>query len=487
MQDRNDQDQAEEITRRLQTLADEHSLTTIARRTGTPPASMHRYLNGARIPADFCARLSREFQVNPVWLINGEGSRDIADVSQGTQQLAGNVLELVNAMSAVAHMRLGALAGKHHLKVLRELNDSLLRYEGLRKKLNANTQPVFRDLLDQLEKALKKRDFERAFELREAVIQVERLCDTPELTNRMDMLLAHCAVAELDVDSSLQYLQRHVRDQLVNAEILSDENCESFLRLALSMYANGKTRAALRLCNAAVELADDTRESWASFAALQFFRGHIMANTGELYAGLSLMQQYRERTQNARLPAQRRMIGQAMLMAGLLTLDEAYHYSEDNEIKATYLLEFADWQGDTEAMTRALEFYDTKLDEQRMPVMHAMFTRAFVAPGKNALTRFETEMQRQLPHELEIPDYNSCRARILLAAGDKPGARKIVQQVDAYITDEGVRPDVTVMVLARHYRNVVECGMRGEISRRAGDFFRELAAKGYRCLEPRDA
>ena len=124
-----DSTSAEAVRGRLNILTENHAQAEIARRTGFPPANVHRFLKGGKIPADFCGAVVREFGINPAWLLTGEGAPRLSDVTEGTMRMAGNVLELVEAMSAVARMRLGSLTGKHHLRVLRELNDALEDHE----------------------------------------------------------------------------------------------------------------------------------------------------------------------------------------------------------------------------------------------------------------------------------------------------------------------------------------------------------------------
>ena len=59
---------------RLQQLAQTHSQAELARKTGFPPANVHRFLKAGKVPADFCEALVREFGVNPAWLLAGEGT-----------------------------------------------------------------------------------------------------------------------------------------------------------------------------------------------------------------------------------------------------------------------------------------------------------------------------------------------------------------------------------------------------------------------------
>lgn len=113
------------INQRVRELVHQHSLSDVARRTDTPVTSVHRYLNGGRVPGDFCARLSEAYALNPGWLLSGKGKANLGDVAPDTADMAGNLLELIQAMSAVEQMQLGALSGKHHLRVLRELSDAM--------------------------------------------------------------------------------------------------------------------------------------------------------------------------------------------------------------------------------------------------------------------------------------------------------------------------------------------------------------------------
>ena len=94
----------ESLRARLQQLALTHSQAELARKTGFPPANVHRFLKGGKVPTDFCEALVREFGVNPAWLLAGEGTAYLADVTAGTERMAGNLLELVEAMSAVSSL-----------------------------------------------------------------------------------------------------------------------------------------------------------------------------------------------------------------------------------------------------------------------------------------------------------------------------------------------------------------------------------------------
>ncbi|MCL4729100.1 MAG: helix-turn-helix domain containing protein, partial [Planctomycetes bacterium] len=135
------------LAERLRVILRDRSQAEVARRTGNTGASVNRWLAKTRVPADFLQALVREFGVNPVWLLTGKGAVYSADIAVTGEQLAGNLLELVEAMETVARMRLGAVSGKTGGRVLRELAEASRRYEQLRENLHRHSKPVLERVL----------------------------------------------------------------------------------------------------------------------------------------------------------------------------------------------------------------------------------------------------------------------------------------------------------------------------------------------------
>jgi hypothetical protein len=170
-----------DLQQRIKQLCDEYTMSEVARRTGTPVSSVHRYVTGARVPAEFCAAIVRSIGVNPAWLLVGEGSRMLSEVPMRAAAVADDMLEVVEAMNAVERMRLGSLVGSKHGKTLVDLNDALMRHSSLRERLEKSVVPIAKELLDLLFQATDKRELSRAQELHKGVSQIIRFTEDPTI------------------------------------------------------------------------------------------------------------------------------------------------------------------------------------------------------------------------------------------------------------------------------------------------------------------
>ncbi|MEZ5991521.1 MAG: helix-turn-helix transcriptional regulator [Planctomycetota bacterium] len=283
-------DDDDAIRERLRRLVDERSQSDIARRTGAQVAAVNRYVHGARIPGGFLAAAVRGLGVNPSWLLMGEGSPYLADVPEQTAALGENMLELVEAMSAVSRMLLGSLTGKHHLKVLRELNEALHAHERLREQINTQTRPVFQRILGDLEVALNKLDLERADDLRKAVDQLSRLCDDEPLTHEY---LRLCAFHEFQLKRSEHFLkaQRKVfLRSLPDAELFDETACDEARRMVVALVQMSRIPEAMRIIRAVRALAGRRGREWQAWARLENTHAILLGETGKLYRAIEMIQ-----------------------------------------------------------------------------------------------------------------------------------------------------------------------------------------------------
>ncbi|MCL4732125.1 MAG: helix-turn-helix transcriptional regulator, partial [Planctomycetes bacterium] len=220
---------------RLAQLARGRTKAEIARKTGTSITNVARYLAGTRMPTEFSVAVIKGLGVNPAWWLVGEGTPYVADITAGTTAMAGNLLELVEAMSAVSRMRLGALAQKNHLKVLRELNDALGTYERLRDRLNQQSRGIFEQLLADLDRSLENFKVQPAAELLKAAQQVARLCDAPDLHRQLLVQQARYYYAQVDFERALACQRRLVMHLLGDDGLATEQGCQNAVHLVLTL------------------------------------------------------------------------------------------------------------------------------------------------------------------------------------------------------------------------------------------------------------
>ncbi|MCC6575691.1 MAG: hypothetical protein IT462_18065 [Planctomycetes bacterium] len=311
------------LQKRLVFLRQRFAQAEIARKTGFSRNNVSRYMRGTRVPLDFGSALVTGLGVNPAWLLSGAGTALLADVTADTGQMAGNLLELVEAMDAVAQMRLGSLAGKEHAKMLRELNEALLRHEALRSKLNARSREIFRQLLADVRAALGRMDLRRAVELLKAAEQVSRLSDDEELMLDFKALQAHVLFMQRHDDEALKLQRQVFMRTVLRAESFNEESCAQVLRFALMLNEHTDGDDALRVARAGIALCDQNLRKTQIFAELSFFAGNLLALRGDLHKGLAIMQRYLPLAGERRALVGRTFVVRTQLLAGLMDLPTA--------------------------------------------------------------------------------------------------------------------------------------------------------------------
>lgn len=475
------------LAARLAHVAGKFSMSEIARRTGTPLASVSRYFRGTRVPADFCGALATQLGVNPTWLLTGEGAPWLSDIPERTSAMAGDLLELVQAMNAVEHMRLGALAGKHHLRVLRELNEALQRFEDLRKRLNDHARPVMARLLDDMEKALGRTDVDRATELHTAIEQVRRFCDDHELDYRLGRAGAAFELMRHNSYAALKHQQRLFRLVLAEGRLDSAAELEETIRLAILLAESGRESDAVNLCQAAMILSGTSGERWGSYPFLAFLTGQLMTNNLQLYKGIELMQRWLPRIPpGARASAGRHVLAFAMLYAGLIQPDEAFDVAGRSEVKALNLLYFAIFKEDTEYLRKALRYAEQLKGERKDLATMAHVTRyAAILLEDSDDARFRdlaavcaTDNRVATAQELRV-----FETQLLRKLGRKAAARKALHKAEALITNPGKPARTLLLTRALHHRNALELD-QGDLRTRAETFFTTHKSAGYVNLQP---
>lgn len=280
----------ESIRSRLQQLVDTHTQAEIARRTAAAPPAIHRYLHGAKVPADFCAALVKEFGVNPAWLLSGEGAPYLSDVSAGTQRMAGDLLALVNAMNQVARMRLGSLVGKHHLKVLRELNDALSDFQRLRAKMDSHTTPMLRQVLNDYNNAVMvRKDLARARTLREVALQLSRMNSDEHLQWLLASLMSYHEYLAGNSDEGIRLQRRAFRMSMTADTHFTANDAREARGLALVLNQNGRRQEAASIIGAAVAMMSAVPELASELGSMRLLAAMLDIDRGIMRGSLEVV------------------------------------------------------------------------------------------------------------------------------------------------------------------------------------------------------
>ena len=487
-----------QIRERLNSLLAEHSQSDIARKTGALVASVNRYVHGARIPAAFCASLVRSLGVNPSWLLVGEGSPSLGDVPANTAKLGENLLALVEAMSAVSRMRLGSLTGKHHLKVLRELNDALAAHERLRERLNEQSRPLFAQILKDLQNALDKRDLARAGEFRKAAEQIARLCDDEDLARDFYRVQAY---HEFQLKNSSRFLQLQRQlflRSLPDGSLFDERACDEARRLVVALVQMNRLREALRICRAVKNLAGKNGRQWDSFARLQNTHGVILAELGNLRRGMALVQSSLPRLTGMYRRISEASLAKFMLWAGLLTVEDALQMGEHTDAKVEHFLQHACWLQDTKAIERTLAYaHAPDVEPVWRDSFFPQYGSAMLAQVRNPNPESGAEFRKRLesgastaPHdEAENLRLAACVAQIHRIGGNRDLAVAETWRAEGHRKALGTEIHAEPMALATHFRNALFLFSKPEqmrergLVRRARRFFTRRAREGFAIFE----
>ena len=274
-------ERAEAIQKRVAELAETHSQADISRKTEFSRNNVSRYVNGTRMPLEFGAALVEGLGINPAWLLTGEGTPYLSDISTGTENMAGDLLALVDAMAAVNRMRLGSLTGKHHLGVLRELSQTLKSHEDLRGKLNAHSREIFLKLIEDVRDALKRRDLNRAETLMQALEQVSRLTDDPFLRAQYEGAQSHFHHYNNDPEAALPHQRAVFASFLVHHSRFDDWMKPEAHNYVVVLEHCNRFVEARRVARASIEMCDGDHPQ------LQHVAATLDIELGDLQRGLN--------------------------------------------------------------------------------------------------------------------------------------------------------------------------------------------------------
>lgn len=466
-----------EFQSRLSFLCERWPQAEIARKTGTQRNNVSRYMRGGKIPMDFGAELVRKLGVNPAWLLVGEGTAFLSDVNAGTSRMAGDLLELVAAMNSVANMQLGSLAGKHHLKVLRELNDALSRFQDLRTRINERTGPIFEKLLKDYWAALDNWQLEKADDLKRAAEQVARLCDNEALQTQFERTLSYHAFLRRDADEAIRQQSKLFRRALAREGLIDGNGLNEAFNLANALQSVGRLEEARALCDAVRTMAPPALRRSNVGKFLLAMSGYALMELGELHEALRRIVEAEPQPDPRMADAQRSMLIMALMYTGRLSFTQALAMGECGQPHRLGMVTQALWREDGDALSEVLKvwppgdardwFWQFVAHVRECDRGQVKAAQAFVKAGMPGGQRGYNEGFDQLV-------YMTLLAR---KAKDKSAGKwlaKAQQHLEA-------APKGTVMsVLARtiHFRSA-QLISTGEMKAQATAFFRTHYEKGF--------
>ncbi|NUQ35181.1 MAG: hypothetical protein HUU29_09605 [Planctomycetaceae bacterium] len=488
---------------RLAQLADQHTIRGLARRIDIPNQNLGRYIKKGLPAASVCRRLVERLGVNPAWLLTGEGSSMLSDVPAVASNTASGLLELVEAMNAVTRMRLGALAGKDHLKVLRELNDALGRYEGLRDKLNTYSEPIFQQIIEALTNALdRERNPDKAEPIIRAGEQVARLCEHPGLKSDFNRQRAHYEHLCGNAEKSTSLIREIVLEGFLRAADLDERGCNDADRLVVALRMQFRIREAGRVAEAALIFANARGRKWPPYVYLLEAAASNDIDLGKLRRALGRFRHVQSFIgEEWRRQSTAPLYALAQFLAGMMTWEQVRDYCGTLHMP-NQISPMAMWTEDTGHLADAAKMLDG-YDGPHIPRLSVskIYIDALLAAkeGRDSLADFDHRLANVAGREalIEINTYivPVIRSQLALLLGDHSAALASCLEVHERLA---AAPHVSLPIIhaAIHHRNALRLSANmdrfdatsrttlEDARKRALKFFRRHIKAGYAVFRP---
>lgn len=479
-----DKETDDALRARLGIVLKRHSSAEVARRTGTSRANVSRYAQGTRMPMAFGTALTRELGVNPVWWLTGEGVPFLSDAPQGGK-LAGEMLELVQSLNFVGQMRIGALGGKHHLGVLRELRDAMARYNDLRQRMNRHSAPILRKVLDDLRKALDDSNLELAEDLARTAEELGQLCEDPELARETATLHARVAETNLDLRGALELSRRVTTLALYSRGELGPAELEMIAQTVTSLGHLSRNEEARRTALAALALAGNEAEDSESAWRLRVQLASIQVQGGEIQSALPVLLDMSGRIGGQPGREADAILVRALLEGGNISVREAILMRGDTPDKAMAILGFAVIMEETSALKAAVDYVDRvhPAAPDSTQRWHAGVVLRILQgkPGDTA------ELAQELLDAGEVSelalDWRAVfAAQFFRLLGLRTEGRRAHHRACRNVNQLPEWYSFPISWQARHHRNALELGTQPQ-KEAAREFFARHVQLGYRAFE----
>lgn len=447
------------------------------------------------MPADVLARIAGAFQVNPAWLLTGQGTPWAAEVASGTATMAADVLQLVSAMESVSKLKLGAISGNQ--PVVRELDDALTRHEQLSARLNRRSNEALEALVEQANELIRDRDLERAETVMHAATRIARLSTNPVLHVHVKNIHAMLARQSGKAAQALELYRDAFLASLPARIELGDDSHVVAWNYANALALGGEVHESSLVCNATLLLG--TQAITSKRATLAFQVGWNDLWSGELRRGLACMTQWLPHVggiQSLRVETPKYMYAQ--LLAGLHEPASALETVPDSANKGAMLSAWGFMFEDFELLSMVYQrffggdprFIDDASGKLGSGTTVAVFLEAMLRVLKRKDRKAPAEYEATIDYD-KFPgarDYhhftvlvNACQLSRL--AGLKARARKRHAEAAAVLKamDRALTP--APHDLARHYHNATE--LEGPDADAGRAWFSDWFSRGYLCFRHR--
>ncbi|MCL4729477.1 MAG: hypothetical protein KJ044_03435, partial [Planctomycetes bacterium] len=275
--------------------------------------------------------------------------------------------------------------------------------------------------------------------------------------------------------------RRLVMHQLGDDGLANVQGCKNAVDLVLTLFTLARYDEALRTCEAALKLMPPAARGWTAWSLLEFLRGRLMAELGDLLPGLQVMTGELARGGPPE-PAMRVWVLAHLLRAGLVRPQDAFSYGDDSPAKPLVILDYACWLEDRDYLARACDFWrDPRFDQLgdlgRPAVFGPLLLRAMTAKDPGVVSEFQSALPGYLD---DCPRYPQVFVtQLYRVLGNRKAARQAFAAAKRQMRQAPAGQHTGLLTLATHHRNALWLGQDDAEARK---FFADHVARGFACF-----
>ncbi len=497
------------LLQRLQFVATRHSQSDIARRTGTGVSNVHHYLNGTRVPADFCIALVRQLGVSAQWLLTGEGVPYTADAAPDAGHFADEVKRLSRALDAASRLRLGELHAGKRTRALAEINDALDAHADAQRRVSAQVREPLSDLFQSIREAMYEHDRGKPEALARMDSQLKsarllmRLTDDPSCVQEFTFFDAQLMIRQARFADALAQTRRAFLMSLSTVGPASHKFVDALIAYASGAVRLGYLREARMVLDTGVAMARKAGRSAEQVAFEDVYRAMCAAETGSLDGTYALARAALElglghgafNPTNA-VP----LVSNIAMMAGVSSFEDALGEAR-NVYQLRHLCAWAAWLEDPSRLRKLLKVRTE--DMTGVPTVTRRLFEHWSSVGRFVL-RAAWDQPRGLWREFDTwaqsevssgaPEKDSLErairsTQIARLCNEARQAGVLLQEADRQLNNLPTGMEPFLLDRATHYRNALVLGGTASapnklkhLRAQAQTWFRSHTAAGYKCF-----